>query len=168
MSLLSTILEDYELDPDGLHGVGHWARVFDNGLRLVPLTGAHPMVVTLFALFHDSRRVNECDDPDHGKRGATLAKKLRPGNPALMSLDDDAFGLLVTACTLHTSARSHPDPTVATCFDADRLDLPRCGFNVDPKRLCTAAARDPRTIEWAHRRSIYEFKSKSVDTFDLL
>jgi hypothetical protein len=31
--LAHRILEDYPLRWDGIHGVGHWARVLENGLR---------------------------------------------------------------------------------------------------------------------------------------
>jgi len=34
---------------------------------------ADPDVVFCFALFHDSMRFNEFDDPEHGRRGGELA-----------------------------------------------------------------------------------------------
>jgi uncharacterized protein len=58
--VVHAILEDYALPWHGTHGVGHWARVLENGLRLADATGAVVGVVHLFAVFHDSRRVNEC------------------------------------------------------------------------------------------------------------
>lgn len=168
MSLLEAILSEYPLDPDGIHGVRHWARVLDNGLRLAPLTGADPRVVTLFALFHDSRRENDDFDPDHGRRGAELARVLRGQHGPLADLPDASFDALVTACSLHTHARTHRDPTVATCFDADRLDLPRCGILVDPARLCTDAARDPAMVRWATDRSEADVLSESFALFRAL
>ena len=57
--VLKTVLEDYALSLNGDHGVGHWARVFENGLRLAEETGAIVEVVSLFAVLHDSRRQNE-------------------------------------------------------------------------------------------------------------
>lgn len=39
-SLIRIIREQYQLPWDGIHGVSHWARVLENGLRLAPLTGA--------------------------------------------------------------------------------------------------------------------------------
>jgi uncharacterized protein len=56
--ILSTILEDYALPRDGDHGIAHWARVYENGLRLAGETGAIVEVVRLFAVPHDSRRMN--------------------------------------------------------------------------------------------------------------
>src|SRR5262249_13184771 len=64
--ILHAILEDYALPWGGDHGVAHWARVLENGLRLAWETGANIEVVSLFAILHDSRRLNECSDPDHG------------------------------------------------------------------------------------------------------
>jgi HD superfamily phosphodiesterase len=47
------------------------------GLKLAEATGANVEVVSLFAVFHDSRRINECTDHDHGLRGADFAAELR-------------------------------------------------------------------------------------------
>ncbi len=66
--------------------------------------------------------------------------------------DEDLFTLL-TACTLHTVGREHPDITVQTCWDADRLDLMRVGIRPHPKYLNTLAAQQPDMIEWAVDRS---------------
>ena len=57
--LVHRILDDYALRWDGTHGVGHWARVLENGLRLADATGAKIEVVQLFAILHDSRRVSD-------------------------------------------------------------------------------------------------------------
>ena len=70
--LVHRILEDYALPPHGTHGVGHWARVLENGLHLAEATGAKTEVVQLFAIFHDARRVNEGVDDGHGRRGVIL------------------------------------------------------------------------------------------------
>jgi uncharacterized protein len=161
--LLDAILDGYRLHPDGLHGVGHWSRVLDNALRLAPATGADVRVVTLFAVFHDARRENEFSDPEHGRRGAELARRLRRDHACIAELSDEQLRVLETACTLHTRAPTHDDPTVATCFDADRLDLPRCGIEIDPARLCTPAARDPELIKRATRLSLRGHASDSLD-----
>jgi len=57
--IVQAILKDYALSLHGPHGVGHWARVLENGLRLAELTEANADAVRLFAIFHDSRRMNE-------------------------------------------------------------------------------------------------------------
>jgi uncharacterized protein len=148
--LILTITQQLPINRLGLHGLAHWARVYENGLRLAERTGASPEVVALFALFHDSRRLTEHADPEHGPRGAILAEQLRG---SLFQVEDNLFQLLLAACRLHTTARTHEDITVQTCFDADRLDLARVGKTVDPQLLCTEAAKDPRTIAWATEQS---------------
>jgi hypothetical protein len=75
--LLKHLRGQFKLDWHGHHGASHWSRVRHNGLLLAEANGAQIHVVELFAFFHDARRVNEYEDPDHGKRGAELALKLR-------------------------------------------------------------------------------------------
>jgi uncharacterized protein len=148
--VLHALLEDYRLPWDGDHGIAHWARVLENGLRLAETTGADVAVVRLFAVLHDSRRFNEVTDPDHGPRAAEFARTLRG---RLFDLPDHEFGLLHRACAGHTHERTHPDVTIRTCWDADRLDLGRVGITPHPSRLCTEVARSPSTIRWADGRA---------------
>jgi uncharacterized protein len=148
--ILDAVLEDYALPWDGDHGVAHWARVFENGLRLAEETGANVEVVQLFAVLHDSRRINEATDPDHGPRAAEFARTLRG---RWFDLPDHEVQLLYRACAGHTHERTHPDVTIQTCWDADRLDLGRVGITPHPNRLCTAAAKRPATIRWADGRA---------------
>jgi len=149
-AILQAVLEEYILPWDGDHGVAHWARVLENGLRLAEETGANVEVVRLFALLHDSRRINELADPDHGPRASEFARTLRGG---VFELDDDEFALLHRACAGHTYCVTDPDVTVRTCWDADRLDLGRVGVTPHPSLLCTEVARRPETIRWADGRA---------------
>jgi uncharacterized protein len=151
--IVAEILKDYPLSPWGAHGLAHWARVMENGLKLAETTGANVEVVRLFALFHDSRREDDGDDYGHGKRGADFAEELRG---RLFELPDREFELLYRACQFHTGGRGDPDVTVLTCWDADRLDLGRVGIVPNPLYLCTAAARRPAVIGWAHDRAVRE------------
>lgn len=148
--LLSIIKEQYRLNWHGTHGITHWNRVYENGMRLAEQQGVNHRVLQLFSVFHDSRRKNENWDRNHGKRGAELAIKLRKYCP----LDDAEFTLLTTACSLHTNTLDHEDITVRACFDSDRLDLGRVGHYPDHERLCTPMAKMSETIEWAYHRSI--------------
>ncbi len=127
--ILNEILLEYVLPWDGDHGIAHWARVLENGLRLASETGADVEVVTLFAVLHDSQRRNEMTDPQHGPRAAEFAKSLRG---TLLSLEDHQFHLLYRACEGHTHERDHPDVTIQTCWDSDRLDLGRVGITPIP------------------------------------
>ena len=153
-AILAEILKDYALNPLGFHGVVHWARVMENGLKIAAVNGADPTIVSLFALFHDSRRENDGSDYGHGLRGARLAEQLR-GN--VFELNNADFELLYRACEWHTEGKSDPDMTVRTCWDSDRLDLGRVGITPDPRYLCTPEARSPKMIQWADRRAQKEF-----------
>jgi uncharacterized protein len=148
--ILHAVLEDYALPWGGYHGVAHWARVLENGLRLAEETGADVEVVSLFAVLHDSKRLNEGFDPDHGPRAAGFALLVRG---RLFDLPDHEFGLLHRACAGHTYERTHPDVSVQTCWDADRLDLGRVGITPHPEYLGNEVARRPATIHWADRRA---------------
>lgn len=150
--IVRAILAEYPLPVEGYHGVTHWARVLENGLWLCERTGADADVVRLFAVFHDSRRINESYDPGHGRRGAEFAAALRG---ELYELSDSRFALLERACSGHTDERTHADITIATCWDADRLDLGRIGMTPEPDLLCTDVARQPESIRRAHGRASF-------------
>jgi uncharacterized protein len=158
--LLHAIRNQYTLPWRGTHGVAHWARVREAGLRLAEQTGANPAVVELFAVLHDARRRNERVDPGHGRRGAAFAATLRG---TLIHLADAKFALLHTACADHTKGLLDADITIQTCWDADRLDLGRVGIIPDPARLCTAAARNPAMLQWAGQRSGGDYVPPMVD-----
>lgn len=149
-AILQAILRGYALDLEGIHGVAHWARVMENGLRLASETGADVEVVRLFALLHDSRRMNDGSDPDHGPRAAEFARTLRGD---AFELASSQFKKLYEACEGHTGGRTHPDVTVRTCWDSDRLDLGRIGIRPRPRLLCTEVARRNETILWSHARA---------------
>ena len=150
--LVHRILEDYALPPHGTHGVGHWARVLENGPRLAEATDAKIEVVQLFAIFHDSRRVNEGVDDDHGERGAELAAELRH----LFTLSDENFELLYEACAYHTDGLTEADVTIQVCWDSDRLDLGRVGIMPEKAKLCTVAAKASKMLKWADGRAAFE------------
>ncbi|HSB06541.1 MAG TPA: hypothetical protein VLK23_15260 [Thermodesulfobacteriota bacterium] len=67
--LIRSILARYALPWEGIHGVPHWARVLENRRRISEMTEARRDVVELFAVFHDSQRVNDGIDDGHGRRG---------------------------------------------------------------------------------------------------
>ena len=156
--IVHAILEDYALPWDGTHGVSHWARVLENGLRLTQETGANLEVVQLFAVFHDARRVNEDFDLGHGIRGAELASIFRGD---WFNLPDADFDLLYAACAGHTEGETVGNITIQTCWDADRLDLGRVGICPEPEKLCTDAAR--QLIKWADGRACFEVVPEVVN-----
>jgi uncharacterized protein len=149
--LIPSLRSQFKLDWRGIHGVSHWARVRQNGLHLSKITGANTAVVELFAFLHDSCRLNDGYDPDHGARAAVFAQSL---HGSVFTLSTQDLEVLVEACQGHTHSGTSDDVTVQTCWDADRLDLGRVGIRPLAERLCTDAARDPVLIEWAYQRSI--------------
>jgi len=98
---------------------------------LAKYTGANTSVIELFAVFHDSCRESDGTDPMHGPRGAVLALEL--WEEGLFECTPEELEVLQIACFGHTSHQQHSDITVATCWDADRLDLPSIGrINATP------------------------------------
>lgn len=157
--LLRAVLAEYRLPLNGIHGAAHWARVYENGEALAKETGARVDVVRLFAVFHDSRRMNEARDPGHGQRGADFALSLLGTS---FDLDEESFDLLYRACVGHTDGKTEEDVTVQTCWDSDRLDLGRVGIRPRPKRLCTPAARSTVILKWAFERSVEGYLPEEV------
>jgi len=77
IEVLTKIKHQYRLSWHGTHGVIHWNRVYENGMKLAEQDGVNRKVLQLFSIFHDSRRRNEHWDRNHGNRGAQLALQLR-------------------------------------------------------------------------------------------
>jgi len=122
-----------------LHGASHWHRVEQSGLYLAARThGADETVIRLFSLFHDSMRRHDGFDQGHGSRGATFMEECRG---TLFQLDLVRFEVLFTACRDHTDVDRTDDPTIACCWDADRLDLPRVSITPQPKFFSTSTGR---------------------------
>lgn len=123
-----------ECGKEGCHGRAHWERVLQNGLTMARCNGADQLVVSLFAWLHDSRRENDNYDPEHGYRAACLALELQG---EVYKLGDTQLNSLLYALTAHDTGEVSSDITVGTCWDADRLDLPRVGIIPDPLLMST-------------------------------
>ena len=130
------------------HGESHWRCVTATGLELASTTGdVDRALVFCFGLMHDTRRANEAIDPGHGARAADLASELRA--EGALSLDEPRFTSLVEALRLHSDGQVSDDPTIGTCWDADRLHLPRVWIDPDPAFFSTAAAHGPARLSAA-------------------
>jgi len=136
--LIQAIRDQYVLKWDGIHGWDHWVTVYENGLLLARENGADLSVVELFAFLHDSCRRNDGHDPGHGPRAAEFALNL---GEEFFTLEKSAMGTLGIAIRDHNAGYVHDDPTIAVCWDADRLELPRVGIRTDPEYLGTEAAK---------------------------
>ena len=133
---------------DDYHGLPHWQRVETNGIRLCAGYNTSDnseeipdlLVVRCFAYLHDAGRMSNHEDPEHGLRSAEIAATIR--DTILRDLSGEQFEKLVIACREHTRTQRTGDITIDTCFDADRLDLPRAGIIPDPKKMATVAGAE--------------------------
>ena len=161
-ALIRTVVDQAPLADSYDHGERHWIRVAWTGRQLLDDgVQADPVVLLLFALFHDSRRINEYEDPQHGKRGGALADELVPGS----MVGGEQRDALVTACEVHTDLDSSQHVTIGACLDSDRLNLWRVGKTPDPRFLSTEQARRPERIQWA-RRIHFELEIDWNDVLD--
>ena len=116
------------------HGVGHWDRVAMFGRMLYD--GECDMAVILaFAYLHDSERMDNAEDKEHGLRASRLIDTIRESN--LRNLNEEQIKKLKRACEFHTIEHKTGDITIDTCFDADRMDLLRVGIKPSPERMAT-------------------------------
>lgn len=155
--LINEIRKKHILPWHGVHGVAHWSRVRWNGLKLAEKTGANKRVVELFAFLHDSCRITDRADLEHGDEAARFVRYLQVKH--VIKLSEYELSLLQFACRFHSHGGNDSNITVQTCWDADRLDLGRVGIIPDPNLLCTDAARELR--EEAYARSIGYFKKNN-------
>lgn len=128
----------FALGPHSLHGPDHWQRVERNAIAIGRDCGADLLIVRLFAVLHDSKRLNEMHDPEHGARAAAWARFLRKDH---FVISDAQLLVLEEACVFHDKGRVSDDATIGSCWDADRLDLPRVGITPTAKFMSTAAGR---------------------------
>jgi uncharacterized protein len=118
-----------------LHGLPHWENVAKNGLMLAKHIDANPFITQLFAYLHDSCRINDGADLEHGIRASDLVMDLK--HTLLKDLTSKELEQLYLACRHHTTALRLEDKTINTCFDADRLDLTRLYYSLNPNRMAT-------------------------------
>jgi uncharacterized protein len=123
-----------------LHGDEHWRCVAATGLALAGwVAGADRILVFCFGLLHDTRRLTDGADPEHGARAAAFAEELR--RDGLLSLDDVRLAVLADGLVDHSRGLVSDEPNIGVCWDADRLHLPRVSIVPRPELLSTRAAR---------------------------
>ena len=76
----------FQCDLNSIHGPNHWESVEKNGLEIGELVGADIAVVKLFAIYHDSCRLNDYDDAQHGPRASDM---LLQEHNNLFSIEED-------------------------------------------------------------------------------
>jgi len=92
----------------------------------------------MYALFHDAMRFNDGDDKGHGLRGFHLWERYKQLDTHIEILfSHRQEELFFEACAEHSDGHRSTDPTIAVCWDADRLDLHRKGLWPDPRFMST-------------------------------
>ena len=127
------------------HGPRHWTKVLNNALWLREkecLPESYDHILYLAALFHDSKRVNEGNDPGHGGRAAVSLLGCRSVcAETIMAAQCCAFHTEVVPWLPMTSDLSDEARTLVQLFaDADRLDIGRLGRVIDTRFLFTDSA----------------------------
>ena len=122
-----------------IHGPAHWRRVDVHAQLLAEHSGADIIVVRLFACLHDTCRLDDGRDRMHGPRAAD---KLSALPKSLISITSAQMKLLEYAIRHHTDGVTSDDPTIGTCWDADRLDLGRVDIIPEASRMSTKAGKD--------------------------
>ena len=123
-----------------IHGELHWRTVGANGLWLAgSVDDVDIQVVVLFALLHDTMRQNDGHDPEHGRRAAAFADELHM--EGMLGIAPSQLDVVMHACAEHADGTVSTDPTIGSCWDADRLDLPRVGVTPRPELFSTETAR---------------------------
>ncbi len=115
--------------PPGVHGKEHAKRVLDFALKLSALfQDVDKKVIVVSALLHDCGRVNDWDDPEHGKRSAVFAKEF------ILKHKINIDASLVAKCIIgHVLDVSGKEIECKIIADADKLD--RLRFRYGPDRL---------------------------------
>jgi len=135
--LIALIKSEFRLDWQGIHGANHWARVLNHGKNIGQIRKADLLVVELFGFLHDSCRINDGRDPQHGQRAAEFAHGIHGD---YFILKPKQLDRLCYAMAHHSSGEVSVDPTIQTCWDSDRLDLGRVGIFPDPQYLSQEAS----------------------------
>jgi len=142
-ALLEEICDHYKLNLYGAHGIEHWESVYANTQMLSEVYGVESKVFMLFALLHDSQRLDEDDDFEHGIRAAQKIQSYLDTGKIILDANDQKR--LLYACANHTKANKndplYKDLIVQICLDADKLDIGRVGVIPEKSHFLTPHAQ---------------------------
>ena len=147
--------KQFVMESTSIHGFDHWEQVLINGLMLSMQHGIDPIVVELFAYLHDCKREEDHGDYEHGDRAADFVMELR-GSGDLDFLTHLQYSLLWEACRLHHTGVTSDEPTIGACFDADRIELIRCGITPKHELMSTAMGKRIAQKLEQHKTFIYD------------
>lgn len=130
---------------DSIHGYSHWKKVEEIGHYLADKNGADKDIISSFAFLHDIGRTTEAEEPMHGEKSAEIIKKVFRRKE--LGLDSSQYEKLLEAVINHDKAEAkNDDITIQTCWDADRLDLPRVNIIPDKNLLYTEIGKSDETF----------------------
>jgi uncharacterized protein len=132
------VLSVFKCGAHSIHGPSQRQRVDVFGIDIAESSGADLIVVRLFALLHDSCRQDDGADLEHGPRAAEMIDRIVP---TVFAIDPGRFYMLKEAIRLHTSGLTTNEPTIGTCWDADRVDIDRVGMTPSPQYMSTEAGK---------------------------
>lgn len=142
-SILVEIETQFKIDFYGDHGIYHWYSVYKNTQKLSKFYEIESKVFKLFSLLHDSKRLNEDYDLEHGKLAAIYVKELYKEKK--IDLREEDLNRLIFACENHTKLNKKNtfsnDLIVQICLDSDKLDLGRVGIEPSSKYMLTSYAK---------------------------
>jgi uncharacterized protein len=147
--------KQFIMESTSIHGFDHWEQVLLNGLMLSMQRGADPIVIELFAYLHDCKREDDHQDPEHGDRAADYVMDLRSSGE-LDFLTHLQYSLLWEACRLHHTGATSDEITIGVCFDADRIELIRCGITPRVDLMNTAMGKRIAQKLEQHKRITYD------------
>ncbi len=156
-SLINKLAQESPFFCSEIHGFKHWQQVEKYALHIAQFNQANKQVLSLFAYLHDCKRENESIDPNHGIRAAEYAYSLykQKSINQYMQIETDEFDLLYYALKWHNHDTVSQDETISTCWDADRLELPRVGININPAYLTNQTAKE---IANQSQTSFFDFR----------
>ncbi len=123
-----------------LHGESHWLHVTQCSLMLAEQTPHCDLaVIYLFGLLHDTKRLHDGRDSQHGERASEFVQHLQHEN--ILQLSHTQLDILTSACYDHNKGKTSEDMTIGICWDADRLNLWRVGMMPKEKYMSTHPAK---------------------------
>ena len=128
--------EQFILEDHNIHGFDHWDEVEKNGIMLANQPGVDLTIVRLFAHIHDCKRLDDHQDPEHGDRSADYVREIETELESFLTKTQ--IEQLWEACKYHhKGVVNKEDITIGACFDADRIELIRCGYIPRPDLMNT-------------------------------
>lgn len=121
-----------------LHGEDHWRGVADQALWLGEQQGwdrERRLFLFAFGAAHDSQRINDGYDPEHGQRAADWIVTQQWADRLGITAYE---GMLYDALVRHDQGGTSTNPLIGACWDADRSLLGRVGIDPDPSYFSVA------------------------------